>query len=148
MGRSRNDLIIETEIKLRKIASMIKLSGRSILKNYPITSPQFIALQWIIEEGELTIGELSEKIGLAFSTTTDLIDRMEKNRLVKRVKDTKDRRVVRILVLDKGREVIKEVIDERQKYLEKVLDGFTDEQSMNLNKLLNLLNEQMEQTDF
>lgn len=38
---------------------------------------------------------------LAFSTTTDLVDRMEKNELIVRIRDPKDRRVVRIHLLDK-----------------------------------------------
>src|SRR5690625_6833094 len=79
------------EKKLRYISGAIKQNGRKILKKYPITSPQFNALQWLIEEGELTIGELSNKNGLAFSTTTDLVDRMEKNELVERIRDSNDR---------------------------------------------------------
>jgi|SRR5690625_3853157 len=138
------DAIINAEIQLRKISSIIKLKGRKILTNYPITPPQFIALQWLIEEEELTIGELSKKIGLAFSTTTDLVDRMEKTELVVRVKDSNDKRVVRIHVLDKGKDIINEVIKKRQNYLGELLDGFTEEQTDQLNELLGLLLQQME----
>ncbi len=49
------------------------------LSNYTITPPQFVALQWLFEHGDMTIGDLSNKMFLAFSTTTDLVDRMEKN---------------------------------------------------------------------
>src|SRR5699024_8245989 len=104
------------EKKLRYISGTIKQNGRKILKKYPITSPHIIALQWLIEEGELTIGELSNKNGLAFSTTTDLVDRMEKNELVERIRDSNDRRVVLIQVLEKGKTIIHEVITERQKH--------------------------------
>ena len=131
------------EKKLRYISGTIKQNGRKILKKYPITSPQFIALQWLIEEGELTIGELSNKNGLAFSTTTDLVDRMEKNELVERIRDSNDRRVVRIQVLEKGKTIIHEVITERQKHLGDVLQNFSHEQTMQLDTLLSLLYEQM-----
>jgi len=131
------------EKKLRYISGAIKQNGRKILKKYPITSPQFTALQWLIEEGELTIGELSNKNGLAFSTTTDLVDRMEKNQLVERIRDSNDRRVVRIRVLEKGKTIIHEVITERQKYLGDVLQNFSHEQTMQLDTLLSLLYEQM-----
>lgn len=135
--------IATAEKQLRMIAGGIKKNGRKILKNYPITSPQFIALQCIIDENGLTIGQLSEQIGLAFSTTTDLVDRMEKNDLVKRTKDSADRRVVRIHVLNKGETIVQEVIKERQKYLGAILDNFTDEEKTSLIELLNLLQEQM-----
>ncbi|TQS76131.1 MarR family transcriptional regulator [Ornithinibacillus gellani] len=135
--------IVEMEKKLRHISGAIKQSGRKILHHYPITSPQFIALQWLLEEGDLTIGELSQKNGLAFSTTTDLVDRMEKNGLVLRTRDTNDRRVVRIQVLDKGKKIIKEVIRKRQAYLGDVLETFSESEKDTLNELLTKLHEQM-----
>jgi len=147
----RDDISAETiaalEKRLRYIAGNIKKNGRKILHHYPITSPQFVALQWLVDEGDLTIGELSNKNGLAFSTTTDLVDRMEKNKLVERIRDTNDRRVVRIHVLSKGRKIIKEVIKKRQEYLGNVLENFSTEETETLNELLMFLYEQMQQTE-
>ncbi|WP_156291228.1 MarR family winged helix-turn-helix transcriptional regulator [Oceanobacillus salinisoli] len=131
------------EKRLRYISGMIKQNGRRILNNYPITSPQFVALQWLLEEGDLTIGELSNKISLAFSTTTDLVDRMERNELVERVRDLKDRRVVRIHLLEKGKVIIHEVIGKRQAFLGEVLENFSEEDMKNLTRLLDLLYNQM-----
>lgn len=135
--------ITDLEKRLRYIAGLIKRNGRKILANYPITSPQFIALQWLIDEGDMTIGELSKKNGLAFSTTTDLVDRMEKNKLVERKRGTNDRRVVRIHVLKKGKTIIEEVIMKRQEYLGEVLQSFSPEQMGTLSELLSILHEQM-----
>lgn len=135
--------IADLEKRLRYIAGLIKRNGRKILAHYPITSPQFIALQWLIDEGDMTIGELSKKNGLAFSTTTDLVDRMEKNKLVERKRDTNDRRVVRIHVLKKGKTIIEEVIMKRREYLGEVLQKFSPEQTGTLSELLSVLHEQM-----
>ncbi|MUK86942.1 MarR family transcriptional regulator [Ornithinibacillus sp. L9] len=139
----QRDAIEKLEKRLRHISGAIKQNGRKILNNYPITSPQFIALQWLLEEGDLTIGELSTKNGLAFSTTTDLVDRMEKNELVERVRDQSDRRVVRIHVLDKGKRIIKEVILKRQDFLGEVLENFSEEQTATLIELLDQLHDKM-----
>jgi MarR family transcriptional regulator, organic hydroperoxide resistance regulator len=139
--------INKIEKRMRYISGIIKQNGRKILNNYPITSPQFVALQWLLEEGDLTIGELSNKISLAFSTTTDLVDRMERNELVERVRDSKDRRVVRIHVLEKGESIIEEVIQKRQEYLGEVLDKFSLEQTEQLSELLDFLHEEMKQVD-
>jgi DNA-binding MarR family transcriptional regulator len=139
--------ISEVEKKLRYIAGIIKQKGREILHHYPITAPQFVALQWLLEDGDLTIGELSNKIHLAFSTTTDLIDRMEKNNLVERKRDLKDKRVVRIHLLDKGKTIIHEVIQKRQDYLGEVLENVSTNQVDALNEILSLLHEQMKKVD-
>lgn len=116
-----NDVVADIEKDLRYISGIIKQKGREILSDFTITPPQFVALQWLFEEGDMTIGELSNKMYLACSTTTDLVDRMEKNNLVKRVKDPNDRRVVRIHLLEEGERIIEEVIKKRQDYLKEVL---------------------------
>ncbi|SFB24149.1 DNA-binding transcriptional regulator, MarR family [Lentibacillus halodurans] len=140
------ETIAELEKRLRYISGIIKQNGRKILNHYPITSPQFVALQFLID-GDMTIGELSNKNGLAFSTTTDLVDRLEKNKLVERVRDTSDRRVVRIHILPKGRTIIEEVIKKRQEYLGDVLANFSGDQTETLNELLAFLSEEMQHID-
>ncbi|WP_078391861.1 MarR family winged helix-turn-helix transcriptional regulator [Shouchella patagoniensis] len=129
----------DIERSLRKVADLVKQKGREILVNFPITPPQFVALQWLNEYGDMTIGELSDGMHLAYSTTTDLIDRMEKNELVARVKDEQDRRVVRIHLKPKGQTIIRDVISQRQDYLAEMLEGFSREQVDILEENLNLL---------
>lgn len=136
-------LMADIEKDLRYISGIIKQKGREILSQYTITPPQFIALQWLFEVGDMTIGELSNKMYLACSTTTDLVDRMEKNELVMRVKDENDRRVVRIHLLKEGERIIEEVINKRQNYLNEVLVDFSEEEVTLLAKGLNRLHNEM-----
>ena len=63
----------EIERNLRRIDHIIRKEGRLILKDYNITVPQFEALQYLIHNENMTIGELSQKMHLAFSTVTDLM---------------------------------------------------------------------------
>uniref|UniRef100_A0A0M0KMM5 MarR family transcriptional regulator n=2 Tax=Halalkalibacterium halodurans TaxID=86665 RepID=A0A0M0KMM5_ALKHA len=126
------------------VAEIVKQKGREILSHFPITPPQFVALQWLNEHGDMTIGELSQKMYLACSTTTDLIDRMEKNHLVERVKDQNDRRVVRIHLLERGKTIIEEVIRKRQEYLTDILEKFSDEEVSMFENYLNVLYDEMQ----
>ncbi|MBE3571164.1 MAG: MarR family transcriptional regulator [Bacillales bacterium] len=137
------EIVADIEKDLRYISGIIKQKGREILSNYTITPPQFVALQWLFEEGDMTIGELSNKMYLAFSTTTDLVDRMEKNNLVKRVRDPNDRRVVRIHLLEEGGRIIEEVIKKRQAYLQEVLKNFSVEEVIALKNNLMRLHQDM-----
>jgi len=135
--------VAHIEKSIRMIADIVKQKGREILNEFPITPPQFIALQWLHEFGDMTIGELSSKMYLACSTTTDLVDRMENNDLVERVKDTADRRVVRIHLLDKGAKIIREVINQRQVYLHNILEDFSKDDVDILEKSLSHLFDEM-----
>lgn len=139
----QQEVFAEVEKDLRYISGIIKQKGREILSNYTITPPQFVALQWLFEDGDMTIGELSNKMFLACSTTTDLVDRMEKNNLVVRVKDSSDRRVVRIHLLEEGTRIIDEVIKKRQLYLKDVLKNFSDDEVFQMKNCLIKLHQGM-----
>ena len=86
-----------------------------------------------------------DKMFLAFSTTTDLIDRMEKRELVRRVRDDKDRRVVRVHLLEEGKRIIEEVIKKRQRYLNEVLLSFSDSEIASLRENLTKLHQEMKE---
>ncbi|WP_096202765.1 MarR family winged helix-turn-helix transcriptional regulator [Bacillus sp. FJAT-45350] len=141
-----HDQVEVIEKSLRMVSDIIKQKGREILTQFPITPPQFVALQWLNEYGDMTIGELSNKMYLACSTTTDLIDRMEKNELLERVKDQNDRRVVRIHLLEKGKTIIEEVIRKRQDYLAEILTNFSKEDVNFLERSLDVLYDEMKKS--
>jgi DNA-binding MarR family transcriptional regulator len=135
--------VTEIERELRYISSIVKQKGREILADFPITPPQFVALQWLNEDGDMTIGELSNKMYLACSTTTDLIDRMEANELVERVRDTNDRRVVRIHLKEKGKKIIVDVLEARRQYLSMILKDFSEQDVEDLARTLQILHNEM-----
>lgn len=111
--------IVELDRLIRHSNSIIKRRGRDILQEFDITPPQFDALL-ILKNNKgdsLTIGELGERMYLACSTATDLIDRMERNGLVERTRDVNDRRVIRLHVLEKGYQMVEEVLAARKRYL-------------------------------
>jgi DNA-binding MarR family transcriptional regulator len=91
----------------------------------------------------MTIGELSQKMALACSTITDLIDRMEKSELVIRKKDEKDKRVVRVEVLQKGYDILEKVLEKRRGFLASKLKDFSIDDKEILNKVLEELYEAM-----
>lgn len=129
----------EIEKNLRRIDHIIRKEGRLILKDYNITVPQFEALQYLIHNENMTIGELSQKMHLAFSTITDLIDRMEKTELVTRMKDANDKRIVRLKVLPQGLDVVDKVLTKRIEFLAGKLASLTDEEKERLDNVLHRL---------
>ncbi|HYF96106.1 MAG TPA: MarR family transcriptional regulator [Symbiobacteriaceae bacterium] len=118
---TENRAVVDLDVQLRITTTLLKKREREILAGYGVTPPQFEALLTLREFGALTMGELCEKMFLACSTATDLVDRMERNGLVERVRDKADRRVVRLRVLEKGEQVADEVTAARQAQLATVL---------------------------
>lgn len=139
-----DEKVKDIEENFRRASWKIKVKGREILGEFEITPPQFTALLTLNARDNLTIGELSSEMYLACSTVTDLLDRMERNELVARVKDEKDRRVVRIKVLEKGKNVINGVMENRRKYIDEILVGVSDEMIESVYEVMKMLNEAME----
>ncbi|MCD5413803.1 MAG: MarR family transcriptional regulator [Clostridiales bacterium] len=134
-----DDTIVKIEEELRCVCTKIKREGRKILSDLGITPPQFEALQHLIKENSLTISELSKKMHLACSTITDLVTRMEQNGLVQRNKSTKDLRIIRIVVQEKGYQIIKEVLIIRRNYLSGLLGNLEQEQKKLLTEGINII---------
>jgi DNA-binding MarR family transcriptional regulator len=135
--------IVKIEEDFRQVCVKIKKKGRTILNNFEITPPQFAALLELIEHGDMTIGDLSSRMYLACSTVTDLLDRMERNQLVVRIKDEKDRRIVRIQVLEKGHHLIEEVLYARRLYIQGILAEMPSNSIEEIERCFSYLNKNM-----
>lgn len=145
MEYKESEHVEQIEKYLRKIDYIVRKKGREILNDFSITVPQFTALQILINNGNMTIGELSQRMALACSTITDLIDRMEKTGLVIRKKDDKDKRVVRVDVLPKGYDILEKVLEKRRVFLASKLEDFSNDDKETLNKVLEELYKAMDE---
>lgn len=121
MSTEYGDYVVEIEHCLRLVAGTVRRQGRTLLVDYKITPAQFDALIILNAEGELTIGDLSNRLYLAYSSTTDLVDRLETSGYVVRNRGASDRRVVRVKLLDEGYHLIELVLTARRSYLNTIL---------------------------
>jgi DNA-binding MarR family transcriptional regulator len=145
MTQNKSEHVDSIEEYLRKVDYIIRKKGRVILSDFNITVPQFTALQILINNGDMTISELSQKMDLACSTITDLIDRMEKTNLVRRRKDEQDKRVVRVEVLQEGHDILARVLEKRIEFLSEKLKGVTEEDKRTLRTALENLYMEMKE---
>lgn len=141
------DITKQIEYSLRHIVERTKFTARTQLKLYDISPPQFITLQWLYENENLTIGELSKKLFLAYSTTTDIIDKLEKKELAMRIQSVEDKRVFHVKLLEKGEHLIDEVIHARQRYTEELLSVMNDEDKIKFNEALDIMLKRMRSED-
>jgi len=96
------------------------------------------------------IVELSNKTGLAKTTLTSMLDRMESANLVMRVFDKTDRRQIRISLTEKSRELSDEYKKVSREMNEIFYAGFSDDEIIafedNLRRILKNLNEKEHRT--
>ncbi len=90
-----SELILTT---LRQIIRAIDLHSRDLAKRYGLTGPQLLVLKELHKDSSKTIGEVSKKISLSQATVTSILDRLEKQQMVQRVRSSEDKRKVSIVL--------------------------------------------------
>jgi len=99
--------INEVLVALRRVIRATDLHSKHLAKTTGLTSPQILLLQTIRDKGEVTIGELANKMSLSQATVTTILDRLEKRSLVYRERSTQDKRKVHAYLTDEGFEMLK-----------------------------------------
>jgi DNA-binding MarR family transcriptional regulator len=111
-----------------------------------ISRQQFDVLCIIYEKGQITMGELCMEISSACSTATDLADKLEKAGYVERLREKRDRRVVRLNILPKGEKLIKSVLERRAEKLGTIMEDFEEEELMKAISFLETLTDRLGRT--
>ncbi len=104
---SKADEISETVQSLRRIFKSIEDYSHDVSSSFGITGPQLWALKTISQSEGLTLGDLTKKMYLHRSTITGVIDRLEAKNLVRRSRDSADRRIVTVDLTPDGKELVK-----------------------------------------
>ncbi|MGB9789429.1 MAG: MarR family winged helix-turn-helix transcriptional regulator [Thermotoga caldifontis] len=133
----------EIEKLLREICFIVKVEGRLVLKEYPITSAQFDLLQRLYFRGPMKMVDLSQSLGIAKSTLSGIVKRLENTGYVERKRGA-DKRVYMLSVTDEGRRIIENVIERRVEFIGRVLERVGEERSKELLRLLEVLRKEME----
>lgn len=91
---------------IREINSKLNHSIKNEFKDTGLTVPQIMVLKALSKGNKLKISEISKELSLVNSTVSGIIDRLEKQDIVSRIRSEKDRRIVYIELSNKGNEII------------------------------------------
>ncbi len=92
-------------IALRRVIRAVDLHSRRLVQSHGLTGPQSLILRETILAGGLTAGELARRVSLSQATVTDIVKRLEARRLLRRTRDTVDRRRVLITATGRGEQL-------------------------------------------
>ena len=146
----RNKILDSVTEDLLSIPSLIfKEVSRKLLRtamvnmNLDISPVHFGIMRQLREAGTLHVAEIGERLQIARPQMTHLIDKLADLELVERHTDTKDRRMINILLTDKGKTTLGAHDKSIRKAMRDTLSCFTDKElddlSDSLRKLRDLL---------
>jgi len=143
---------LERETQGGFLISQIKQVGGRIFEKMLISAgveafngAQGRILYILWQEDNIPIVELARKTGLAKTTLTSMLDRMESANLIKRIFDKSDRRQIRIVLTADARKLSNEYNAVSSKMNEIYYANFSDDEVVafenNLQRILSNLNE-------
>ena len=83
----------EIDQHLRAVRRTLQQPVKAEFARAGLTGPQRSVMQAVVKMGGLSVKEASRQVGLAHSTLSGIVDRLERQGLVERQKDKKDHRV-------------------------------------------------------
>ncbi len=93
-----------------------------ILSEAELTLPQYALLSQLAETGEVAMTEISCKLCVSKPAVTNLVDRLEQKKFLKRAPHPKDRRIYLLQIQPKGKQVVRAIQAQILTFLLKTLD--------------------------
>lgn len=130
---------------IRGINAGINHQMREIFKDGPLTPPQMMIAFMLAKKKRLKVSEISKKMSLANSTVSSILDRLENQGYIERVRSDQDKRVVYV----QATACLRELHDEHHRvitdFLEDLVSDVSEEELTLILNGLNTLNDLLQE---
>ncbi|GGN55854.1 MarR family winged helix-turn-helix transcriptional regulator [Oceanobacillus indicireducens] len=121
------NLSLKSFVVLMKASKTLEEMVKKDIAAHGMKLSDFSILEALYHKGRQTIKQISEAVLINTGSITYVIDKLEKNELLRRTNCKDDRRVIYIEITDKGKEVMNEVFPKHQARIEEVFEGISEE---------------------
>lgn len=101
-----------------------------------LTASQFVVVIGAMRNRARTVNEFCQMAGIEPGPMSRLLDRLEAKGIVRRVRDSKDRRQVNVTLTDKGAALYPQINAGIHKVYGHLLNGFSEQEALNLKHAL------------
>lgn len=129
---------------IRRIIRAVDTYSKRLATEYGITVPQLVCMLKLDEVGPLSQKELAGQAFMSPSTVVGIVDRLEKQGLLRRERSNRDRRLVAVTLTNKGRELLQRAPSPLQEALAKSLEKLPEERKLTLATSLETIVELMQ----
>jgi DNA-binding MarR family transcriptional regulator len=143
----RTQLPLRVHVRLATCRNLMMREMRRSVERWNLTLPQFDMLAELARSGDegFTFVELSRLLLVTSGNLTGIVDRLEAEGLVARNPDQSDRRVIRIRLTPRGRQLTREILPKHAEDVHQVLSFMPRERLDLLSGLLGELREGLHQ---
>lgn len=135
----RADLALGLWVKLARAFAVFNHRTAEHIRSFGLTQAQFGALECIGHMGPLTLGALCRKRLVSGGNMTVVVDNLEREGLVERVRSTKDRRTIVVRLTSKGTALFNRIFRPHAEYIASLAGALTEREQTQLSSLLKKL---------
>lgn len=132
----------------RSLADTHRLASvriNSDLRRYGLTLPQYSVLRAVgrSEAGYLAMNQIGQDLLVTYADVTLIVDNLEKHNWLRRRREARDRRVVRIELTQEGRQLWKRISSVHKKRIAKLLRGLSKQELIELKQVTSKIREEI-----
>ncbi|MFB3918546.1 MAG: MarR family winged helix-turn-helix transcriptional regulator [Candidatus Velamenicoccus archaeovorus] len=127
----------------RQMSQLMPTIMRGILKRHAdevtsgeITISQYLVMEMLRRKGAMKMTQIALEMGITLPAATGLIDRLHGTKILDRLYDQDDRRVVRIHLTPKGRRLFLQLSRKREKMVKHIFGKISEEERQTYLKIL------------
>ncbi|MGL4914441.1 MAG: MarR family winged helix-turn-helix transcriptional regulator [Romboutsia sp.] len=129
-------LNISTLKKFTKVRHRINRLEYEVITKGGVTVSQYDVLMVLYHNGDLKVGSIMEKTLTTPGNITVVINNLEKDGLVTRIRNTEDKRAINISITNKGISIVKEIIPKHTEIINKILNVLDTKEKIILQNIL------------
>ena len=141
-GTTEEVSALNTYIKLMRAADSVSARATRHLTRAGVTPSQFGVLEALYHLGPLLPSQLAQKHLMSRGNITTVVDNLEKRGLVRRERDTTDRRIVRVSLTDEGRATVQEILPQHVSAIVAEMRCLTQQEQEEIGRLCRRLGKQ------
>lgn len=96
MSKGQNEIKLNIARLFQELGLILKQNMRKEFEDLDMTMPQSMVIGILMKHGAMKVSALSEHLGFTNSTTSGILDRLEKQGMILRERSEEDRRVVNV----------------------------------------------------
>ncbi len=103
---------------------------------YSLTATKYAVLKMLFQKRRYMVVDISNTMGMTSGATTTLLNQLEEEELISRMRDEKDRRVVWIVLSETGESLIFAIVEKRNHFWAEMLSTLSKEEQDEYIRLL------------
>lgn len=115
-------------IGMSRTLNKINRATCKIYAKYGLTTGQFAVLEALYHKGDLSIGQVQEKILSTSGTIPVIVKNLEKEGYLEKTNDKEDKRRFILKITEKGRKLMDLVYPENEAMIVSMMDAWTQEE--------------------